>query len=131
VWLAIRFLHVVLAISWVGIQLTLFALFPVLRKRLPPDEFRVVARAAGIRLAIVAAVALPGLLATGIALAQHEVPDGERGWVTAKLLIWGAVVGLLVFHGRTAARTRRVWASALMLVLSLAAVFVGVKLTEG
>lgn len=120
-----------MAISWVGIQLTLFALFPVLRRRLDPDEFRIVARAAGLRLAAVAAVALPGLVITGIALAQHEVPDSERGWVTAKLLIWGCVVGLLAFHGATASRERRVWASALMLTLSLGAVFIGVKLTEG
>jgi uncharacterized membrane protein len=131
VWLAIKFIHVLLAISWVGIQLTLFGLFPVLRRRLEPDEFRVVARAAGLRLAAVAAVALPGLLITGIALAQHDVPDGEKGWVTAKILIWGGVVGLLAFHGATAARSRRVWASGLMLVLSLGAVLVGVKLTEG
>jgi uncharacterized membrane protein len=130
VWLAIRLIHVLLAISWVGIQLTLFALFPVLRSRLEPEQFRVVARAAGLRLAVVAAVALPGLLITGIALAQHEVPDSERSWVTAKLVVWGAVVGLLAFHGATASRNRRVWASGLMLALSLVAVFVGVKLTE-
>jgi hypothetical protein len=131
VWLAIRFIHVFLAVAWVGIQLTPFALFPVLRRRLAPEEFRVAARAAGLRLAVVAAVALPGLLASGIALAQHEVPSGEKGWVTAKILIWGAVVGLLAFHGMTAGRNRRVWASGLMLLLSLGAVLVGVKLTEG
>ena len=30
-WTAIRFVHVLSAIAWVGVQLTLFALFPVLR----------------------------------------------------------------------------------------------------
>jgi uncharacterized membrane protein len=130
VWTAIRFVHVLSAIAWVGVQLTLFALFPVLRRQLEGEQFRVVARAAGIRLAAVAVVAMPALLASGIALASHEVPSGERSWVIAKLVIWGLVLAAFAGHAATASRNRRVWLSATMLVLSLAAVLIGTRLTE-
>jgi uncharacterized membrane protein len=129
-WTTIRFVHVLSAIGWVGVQLTLFALFPVLRRRLEADQFRMVARAAGMRLALVAAVTLPALLASGIALASHEVPRSERGWVVAKLVIWALVLAAFAGHALTASRRRRVWLSGLMLALSLAAVFIGTRLTE-
>jgi len=119
VWTTIRFLHVLSAIAWVGVQLTLFALFPVLRAQLEPDRFGSVARAAGMRLGLVAAVTLPLLLATGLALASHEVPSSERGWVDAKLLLWALVLGAFAGHALTASRQRRLWLSALMLALSL------------
>ena len=83
-----------------------------------------------MRLAMVAGVALPLLLATGLALASHEVPRSERGWVTAKLVIWALVLAAFAGHAATASRRRRVWLSALMLGLSLAAVFIGTRLTE-
>jgi len=130
VWTTIRFLHVLSAIAWVGVQLTLFALFPVLRAQLEPDRFGSVARAAGMRLGLVAAVTLPLLLATGLALASHEVPSSERGWVDAKLLLWALVLGAFAGHALTASRQRRLWLSALMLALSLCAVLVGTYLTE-
>jgi putative copper export protein len=60
VWTAIRFVHVLSAIAWVGVQLTLFMLFPVLRRRLEAEQFRTVARTAGMRLGIVAVITLPG-----------------------------------------------------------------------
>ena len=47
VWTAIRFVHVLSAIAWVGVQLTLFMLFPVLRRQLEAEQFRTVARTAG------------------------------------------------------------------------------------
>jgi uncharacterized membrane protein len=130
VWTAIRFLHVLTAITWVGVQITLLALFPVLRRQLDADGFRTVARAAGMRLAMVAGVTLPLLLATGLALASHEVPSSERGWVEAKLVIWALVLAAFAGHALTASRGRRVWLSALMLVLSLIAVLIGTHLTE-
>jgi uncharacterized membrane protein len=130
VWTAIRFVHVLSAIAWVGVQLTLFALFPVLRRQLAGDQFRVVARAAGMRLAVVAAVTLPALLITGAALASHEVPESERGWVVAKLVIWVLVLAAFAGHAATAGRNRRVWLSGAMLALSLAAVYIGTRLTE-
>ena len=40
VWTAIRFVHVLSAIAWVGVQLTLFMLFPVLRRQLEADSRR-------------------------------------------------------------------------------------------
>jgi uncharacterized membrane protein len=129
-WTAIRFLHVLSAIGWVGVQLTLFALFPVLRRQLPAETFPSVARAAGVRLALVAAITLPLLPATGLALASHDVPSGERGWVVAKLVIWTLVLAAFGGHALTASRQRRVWLSALMLLLSLAAVVIGTHLTE-
>ena len=130
VWTAIRLVHVLSAITWVGVQITLFALFPVLRRRLAPDDLRAVAAAAGKRLGLVAAITLPLLLATGIALASHEVPSSQRAWVTAKLVIWALVLAGFAGHALTASRRRRVWLSAAMLALSLAAVFAGVWLTE-
>jgi len=129
-WTLIRFVHVLSAIAWVGVQLTLFMLFPVLRRRLGAEEFREVARAAGMRLGIVAAVTLPALLASGLALASHEVPSSERGWVDAKLVLWVLIVAGFGGHALTASRTRRVWLSAAMLVLSLVAVAIGTHLTE-
>ena len=129
-WTLIRFVHVLSAIAWVGVQLTLFLLFPVLRRRLGAEEFREVARAAGMRLGIVAAVTLPALLASGLALASHEVPSSERGWVDAKLVLWVLIVAGFGGHALTASRTRRVWLSAAMLVLSLVAVAIGTHLTE-
>jgi uncharacterized membrane protein len=130
VWTAIRFVHVLSAVAWVGVQLTLFALFPVLRRQLEAEQFRVVARSAGMRLAGVAVLALPLLLATGLAMASHEVPSDERGWVIAKLVIWVLVLAVFAGHAATAARTRRVWLSGAMLALSLAAVFIGTRLTQ-
>ena len=129
-WTLIRFVHVLSAIAWVGVQLTLFLLFPVLRRRLGAEEFREVARAAGMRLGIVAAVTLPALLASGLALASHEVPSSERGWVDAKLVLWVLIVAGFGGHALTASRMRRVWLSAAMLVLSLVAVAIGTHLTE-
>ena len=129
-WTAIRFVHVLSAITWVGIQLTLFALFPVLRRRLEADAFRALARAAGIRLAIVAGTTLPLLMASGIALASHEVPHARRAWVTAKLVIWALVLAAFAGHALTASQQRRVWLSATMLALSMAAVLIGTWLTE-
>jgi uncharacterized membrane protein len=129
-WTTIRFLHVLSAIAWVGAQLTLFALFPVLRRQLEQERFREVARAAGMRLGLVAALTLPTLLVTGLALASLEVFESERGWVDAKLVLWALILAAFAGHTLTASRQRRLWVSGLMLVLSLAAVFVGTHLTE-
>ena len=58
-WAIVRFLHVAAAAIWLGMQVALFVLVPALRRMLPPERVREVVRAAGMRLAIVAAVALP------------------------------------------------------------------------
>ena len=72
-WTAIRFVHVLSAIAWVGVQLTLFVLFPCCAPA-GAEQFRTVARTAGMRLGIVAAITLPALLASGIALASTRCP---------------------------------------------------------
>ena len=69
-----RFLHVAAAATWLGMQVALFLLVPALRRMLPPSGC---ARSCGpqrMRLAIVAAVALPMIAATGVALGRHEPP---------------------------------------------------------
>jgi len=71
-WALVRFLHVTAAAVWLGMQVALFLLVPALRRMLPPDRVREVVRAAGIRLALVAAVALPTLAVTGVALGRHD-----------------------------------------------------------
>ncbi len=129
-WTLVRFLHLLAAITWVGAQLTLFAVLPILRRRLDADEVREIARAVGVRLAVLGAVALPTLLVTGIALDAHEVPESRDNLVAAKQLIWVAIVALMALHGVSAVRRRRMATSVLMLVLSLAAVFIGARLTE-
>ena len=55
-----------------GAQVALFLLVPALRRLLPAEQVRGVVRAAGMRLAIVAGVALPTIAVTGVALGRHE-----------------------------------------------------------
>jgi predicted MFS family arabinose efflux permease len=84
----------------------------------------------GRSLGLVAAVALPTLLATGAALAAHEVPGSRAGLVDAKVGILVAVGALLGGHALARTPRQRIGASAAMLLLSLAAVAVGAYLTE-
>ena len=65
-WALVRFLHVAAAATWLGMQVSLFVFVPALRRMLPPEHVREVVRAAGMRLAIVAAVALPTIAVTGV-----------------------------------------------------------------
>ena len=95
-WALVRFLHVAAAATWLGMQVALFVLVPALRRMLPPERVSEVVRAAGIRLAIVAAIAL---------------------------LV--AMVVLLAGHGLVPGRSARIAASALVLAFTLAAVYAG------
>ncbi len=125
-WALIRFVHVTAAATWLGMQAALFLLVPALRRLLPAEEARGVVRAAGKRLALVAAVALPALLLTGVALGRHEPAAAEHpGVVTLKRAMLVAVVALLLGHGLVQGRTLRVTASVLMLGLTLVAVYAG------
>jgi putative copper export protein len=130
VWTLIRFLHLTAAAAWVGLQLSLFLFVPLLRRRLGADDTRAIVRDIGKRLGLVAAVALPTLLATGAALAAHEVPGSRTGLVDTKVAILIAVGVLLAGHGFARSPRQRIAASAAMLVLSLAAVAIGAYLTE-
>lgn len=125
-WALIRFVHVTAAAAWLGMQLALFVLVPALRRLLPADEVRAVVRAAGVRLAVVAAVALPALLASGIALGRHEpAAAAHPGVVHVKQSVLAAVVVLLAAHGIVRGKAARIAASALMLALTLVAVYAG------
>ncbi|HET6951075.1 MAG TPA: hypothetical protein VFI47_11905 [Acidimicrobiales bacterium] len=73
-WSLVRFLHVTAAMVWVGGQLLLSGVvLPVMRTQLDPAVRGPLVRTMARRFALVAnAVLLPGLLATGIALAWHR-----------------------------------------------------------
>lgn len=73
-WAAVRFLHVIAAVFWVGGQLMLSVIvLPLLRRNADPGLTRTVAVAAGRRFGIVSTAGLlPVLLVTGIALAWHQ-----------------------------------------------------------
>ena len=129
-WTLIRFLHLTAAAAWVGLQIALFLFVPLLRRRLGAEDSRALVRDIGKRLGIVAAVALPTLLATGAALAAHEVQSSRMGLVDTKLAILIAVGALLAGHGVARTPRQRIAASVLMLLLSLAAVAIGAYLTE-
>ena len=125
-WAFVRFLHVAAAATWLGMQVALFTLVPALRRMLPRERVREVVRAAGMRLAIVAAVALPTIAVTGVALDRHEPAAAEHpGVVTLKQGLLVAMIVLLAGHGLVPGRTARLAASVLMLAFTLAAVYAG------
>jgi hypothetical protein len=125
-WALVRFLHVAAVAAWLGMQVALFVLVPSLRRLLPPERVREVVRAAGMRLAIVAAVALPTIAVTGVMLGRHEAAAAEHpGVVTLKQALLVAMVVLLAGHGLVPGRTARIASSALMLAFTLSAVYAG------
>jgi hypothetical protein len=125
-WALVRFLHVAAAGTWLGMQVALFVLVPSLRRMLPPERVRELVRAAGLRLAIVAAIALPTIAVTGVALGRHEEAAAEHpGLVTLKQALLVAIVALLAGHGLVRGRTARVAGSVLMLAFTLSAVYAG------
>jgi hypothetical protein len=125
-WALVRFLHVAAAATWLGMQVALFLLVPVLRRMLPAERVREIVRAAGIRLAAVAAVALPTIAVTGVALGRHEPAAAEHpGVVHLKQASLVAIVAVLAGHGLVPGRRARIAASVLMLALTLGAVYAG------
>jgi hypothetical protein len=125
-WALVRFLHVAAAATWLGMQVALFLLVPALRRMLPAERVREIVRAAGIRLAAVAAVALPTIAVTGVALGRHEPAAGEHpGVVHLKQASLVAIVAVLAGHGLVPGRRARIAASVLMLALTLGAVYAG------
>jgi hypothetical protein len=125
-WALVRFLHVAAAATWLGMQVSLFVPPPALRRMLPPERVREVVRAAGVRLAIVAAVALPTIAVTGVALGRHEPAAAEHpGVVTLKQALLVAMVVLLAGHGLVPGPRARIAASILILVFTLAAMYAG------
>jgi hypothetical protein len=125
-WALVRFLHVAAAATWLGMQVALFLLVPALRRMLPAERVREIVRAAGIRLAAVAAVALPTIAVTGVALGRHEPAAAEHpGVVHLKQASLVAIVAVLAGHGLVPGRRARIAASVLMLALTLGAVYAG------
>jgi hypothetical protein len=130
-WTLVRFVHVTGAAVWLGIQVTLLVLVPALRRQLPAERVREVVRRAGRSLAVVGGTALLMLAASGIALARHESSaKAHPGVVGLKEGLLVAIVVLLSCHAVVRGRNARVAASALMLVLTLAAILAGAWLTQ-
>ena len=113
-WSAVRFLHVLAAMGWVGGQLLLsVVVLPALRgSGLDPDVRAPIIRAAAKRFAFVAnAVLLPTLLVTGPALAAHRHIDfgvfddsGYGRLFTIKMVLVVLSIVLAAAHGVIAAK---------------------------
>ena len=126
-----RFVHVAGAAIWLGMQVTLLVLVPALRRQLPAEQVREVVRKTGRSLAIVGATALLMIAASGVALARHESSaKAHPGVVGLKEGLLVAIVVLLGGHAYVRGRNARIAASALMLVLTLAAILAGAWLVE-
>ena len=122
------FLHVLAATIWVGGQITLGALVPVLRNA-GADVPRTAARAFGR----IAWVAFAVLVATGIwnvAAADDSDADGYQVTLGLKLAVV-ALSGLAAYaHQRAKSRVVLAAGGALAALFSVLAVFLGVILVE-
>jgi uncharacterized membrane protein len=122
------FLHVLAATVWVGGQITLGALVPVLR-RAGADLPRLVAR----RFGQVAWVAFAVLVATGIwNMAAYDARDADGYDATIGLkLAFVALSGVAAFvHQRAQSRALLAVGGAAALVFSLGALFLGIVLAQ-
>ncbi len=130
-WTLVRFVHLVGAGVWLGMQVTLAVLVPALRRMLPPEQVREVVRRAGRSLAVTGGTALVAVAASGAALARHEdTAQTHAGVVDLKTGILIAMVALLGGHAAARGTRARIAASALMLGLTLAAILAGAWLAE-
>ena len=119
------YLHVLAATVWVGGQLVVLALLPVLRS-LGPDAPRAVAEQFGR----VARASFGVLLLTGIwnIAAVDGTDDAYRTTLTVKLVLAAVSVVAAEVHARAASkRATAVW-GAVSLVTALAVLFLGVVL---
>lgn len=123
------FLHITAAAVWVGGQITLLGVLPVLRG-LGPDAMRAVAR----KFNLLAWAAYGVLLVTGVwSLLAESVGDRPPAWhatLGLKLLLVAATGIAAALHA--ASKDRRVIAlgGAIGLATGLGAVFVGVMLAS-
>jgi uncharacterized membrane protein len=115
IWVALRFLHVLGAIVWVGGQLTItVVLLPPVRRILAAQDRAGLLRAVGKRFAVVTAAAfLPVQITTGILLAgRHGVTwaallqPGYGRTLAAKLLLFTVVMAAAAVHGFAQAKHR-------------------------
>ena len=116
-WSLVRFVHVVAAMGWVGGQLLLsVVVLPVLRSGLDPAVRGPLVRVTARRFALVAnVVLLPGLLATGIALAWHRGvtlgtfdDPGYGRLLGIKLVLVATSIVLAAVHGSLATARPRI-----------------------
>jgi len=124
VWFVIRWLHVLAMAFFVGGQLMLAAVVvPVARGLESREPLRAMARRFGIGTLIAFGV----LLATGVAMAQHQDLWGNNTF-QAKLGLVVLVAVLIAIHLR-----RPSWhvLDALIFLLSLAIVWLGLYLANG
>ncbi|HZC72347.1 MAG TPA: hypothetical protein VE442_16750 [Jatrophihabitans sp.] len=126
-WDAVRlFLHVLAATIWVGGQLTLAGLVPVLR-RIGPDAAPIVAR----RFNAIAWPAFGVLVATGIwnVSAEWDKVEGSyRTTLIVKLVVVFISGGTAALHVRARGRAALAVFGALTGLSALAALFFGVLL---
>lgn len=126
-WDTVRlFLHVLAATVWVGGQLTLAALVPVLRQVSPTAP-----RTAARRFNLVAWPAFAVLVATGIwnVVAEHDKVHGSyQATLTAKVVVV-ALSGLsALLHSRSKSTAGLAVWGALTGLTALGALFLGVLL---
>jgi putative copper export protein len=128
-WDTVRlFLHVLAATVWVGGQLTLAALVPVLR------HFGAeVPRAAARRFGLVAWAAFAVLIATGIWNVAAAAPDARNGasyrdTLLVKLVLVGVSGVTAALHARSRGTVGLAVFGALTGVSAVAALFLGVLL---
>lgn len=127
-WDTIRlFLHVLAATVWVGGQLTLAALVPVLR-RVGPDAPRLVAR----RFNVVAWPAFGVLVATGIwnVAAAGQMNAAYRHTLIVKVVVVAASGITALLHSRAKTPVGLAIYGALTGLTALAALFLGVLLAS-
>ncbi len=114
IWAAIRFLHVLAAVLWVGGQLTLSLIVrPASVELLDADTHRRLLAELGRRYARIAAAGLiPVLIATGLALAYHRgvtvaalTRPGYGMRLGAKIVLALVSFALAGAHGVTALRS--------------------------
>jgi uncharacterized membrane protein len=123
-WTAIRFLHLVAVVFFVGGQLMLAAaVTPAIRRHGTDEAMRAVAR----RFGVGSVVALAVLVATGVAMASHYSLWGDS--VLRAKLVFVALVGVLLGLHVVAPRNRAL--SLATLAASLVVVWLGVKLAHG
>ncbi len=142
-WTAVRFLHIIGAILWIGGQLTFaFVVTPGLRS-VEEDEERVhrhqmaVARRFG---GVISYVGIPLQLATGFALSWRMFDINKGGipgygfWLGLKIILFIVAILIAAVHGVLAARgaagrTKRL--ADVGLVLSLGILLIAVVLGGG
>lgn len=130
-WALVRFVHLVAAATWLGLQATLLVLVPAVRRTLGPERSREVIRTAGRGLAVMGAAALSALAVSGVALGRHELSAAAHpGVVHLKQALLAGMVALLAGHALVRGRALRIAASLLMLAGTLAAVYAGAWLAE-